>query len=275
MMPLVKHSEDWRSLLFVALCFGLLATPFFLALPTLLNPVWILSTAMFCFCSCVINHNHVHYPISDQPLVNHWFGILLTLAKGHTSAGVIQAHNLNHHLYVGSQEDWIRTELAGKGYGSIRLARYIFNASVSMAKGRQNEPNKGLSPKIILRIKQERYVLLMAIFILIILDFNTFTLYVALPWAMGIIMLVGVNLLQHDHCIIGSRYDHSRNFTGALGNWFFFNNGYHTVHHNNPALHWTQLADFHKHQVRPYIDPRFEQQSILKYLFETIYTFNK
>lgn len=267
-MRLVKYSEDWRSILFVIMCFGLLATPFFLTLPMLLTPLWIFSTSLFCFCACVINHNHVHHPISDRPVFNQLFGILLTLVKGHTSAGVIQAHNLNHHVYICTGKDWIRPELAGTSVGSMRLVRYIFNASISMAKGRRRSPNKGLSSKIILRIKQERYILLITIVGLTILSFNTLALYVALPWAIGVIMLVGVNLLQHDQCIIGSRYNHSRNFTGILGNWFFFNNGYHAAHHDHPGLHWSQLADFHHHQIHPYIDPRFEKKSILNYLFK-------
>jgi fatty acid desaturase len=272
-MQLVKYREDWRSILFVAVCFGLLAAPYYLELPTMLIPIWIFSTGMFCFCVCVINHNHVHQSIFNTPIFNRLFGIVLTLVKGHTSSGVIQAHNLNHHVHNGQQKDWIRPALAGKSSGLMRLVSYIFNSSVAMANGRRNERNQGLPSAVISQIRLERIILLIAILALVVIDLHTFALYVLTPWIIGVVMLVGVNLLQHDQCVFDSKYDHSRNFTGKLGNWFFFNNGYHTAHHNNPALHWSRLPDFHNNHIGQHIDTRLEKKSILKFLFENYFPF--
>lgn len=43
-----------------------------------------------------------------------------------------------------------------------------------------------------------------------------------------------------------SKYNHSRNFTGPILNFFCFNNGYHTQHHISPGLHWSLLPMRHK-----------------------------
>ncbi|HFD13090.1 MAG TPA: fatty acid desaturase [Crenotrichaceae bacterium] len=271
MMRLIKYKEDWRSLLLVVVCCGMLVTPFFIELPSIVIPLWIFTTGMLCFSVCVINHNHVHHPVFTLPVFNNVFGIVLTCVKGHTSAGVIQAHNLNHHVHIGKQDDWIRPQLAGQGIGLKRLIRYIVNASISMAKGRHSERNKGLSAEMIFRIRLERCCLWIAIVSLVVLDASSFGLYVVIPWGMGVIMLVGVNLLQHDQCVSRSRYNHSRNFTGKLGNWFFFNNGYHTAHHDKPALHWSRLPTIHNKHIRKHMDLRFEKESILGFLFDNYF----
>ena len=53
--------------------------------------------------------------------------------------------------------------------------------------------------------------------------------------------IITMNLLQHDGCDEKSEYNHSRNFVGKLVNWFTYNNGYHTIHHMEPGLHWSLL----------------------------------
>ena len=93
-------------------------------------------------------------------------------------------------------------------------------------------------------------------------------LFVGLPWVMSILMLVGVNLLQHDHCDPESEFNHSRNFLGKMGNWFFFNNGYHAIHHLQPELHWTRLPQEHSKVVARQADPSLQCHSILRFLYE-------
>lgn len=71
-----------------------------------------------------------------------------------------------------------------------------------------------------------------------------------------------VNFLQHDGCDSESEINHSRNFTSKIGNWFFFNNGFHTVHHLHPECHWSQLPKLHKETVKSHIQPHLDQPSI-------------
>jgi fatty acid desaturase len=263
----LHHSSDRRSLLFVALTIALLLIPLWLPLPLWAQPVWLTLSSLFCFNACIVNHNHVHTPMFVSSRLNTLFGVVLTLAKGHSSAGVIQAHNDNHHRHQGSPEDWIHPGLAGNGIGILRLFRFILMASLSMARGRrQSTPIDCQLQRD--RIRLERLVLAGFIVLLLYLAGFRALIFVGLPWVLGICMLVGVNLLQHDGCEAGNGYRSSRNFTGKFGNWIFFNNGYHTIHHIDPGMHWSQLADAHKRLVHVHIPTDLEQPSILSYLLQ-------
>ena len=267
MNRLLNHGEDVRSILFVIITLLLLLLPFAVAVkPAWLMP-WLLLSSLFCFSACIINHNHVHSSLFRRAHHNTLFGLLLTLARGHSSAGVILAHNYNHHVHNGNSNDWIRPQLAGSGPGIVRLLRFVAAAVGSMARGKRQASAELLPPDIRRRLSQERMLLWMFVAALLLVDVRTSLVFVALPWGVGVLLLIGVNLLQHDQCRPGLQFNHSRNFIGRLGNWFFFNNGYHTAHHMNPALHWSRLPQWHCEHVAPLIDKDLEQRSILRYLF--------
>jgi len=265
---LLNYREDYRSVLFVCITLLLLLLPFVVNVKAEWVLPWLLASGLFCFSSCIINHNHVHSCVFRDVRLNALFGILLTLAKGHSSAGVILAHNYNHHVHNGGSNDWIRPQLAGSGRGILRLLRFVVAAVGSMARGRRLADVELLPLSIRRRLYRESVSLWLFVPGLLVLDVKTFLLFVTLPWAVGVILLIGVNLLQHDGCRPGSQFDHSRNFIGRAGNWFFFNNGYHTAHHMHPALHWSRLPQWHRKNVAPAIDKKLEQRSILRYLFD-------
>ena len=81
--------------------------------------------------------------------------------------------------------------------------------------------------------------------------------------------IITMNLLQHDGCDENSEYNHSRNFVGKLVNWWTYNNGYHTIHHMEPGLHWSLLPAEHAKRVAPFIHPNLDQPSLLAYLWRT------
>lgn len=267
MTRLLNHGEDVRSIVFVSITLLLLLMPFAIDVSPVWVVPWLLAGSLFCFSSWIINHNHVHTCLFQDARLNVVFELLLTLARGHSSAGVILAHNFNHHVHNGDNNDWIRPQLAGSGPGILRLLRFVVAAVGSMARGRRLADVELLPPDIRRRLYQERMLLWVFVPVLLLLDVKTFFLFVAIPWVLGVTLLIGVNLLQHDGCRPGSQFDHSRNFTGRTGNWFFFNNGYHTAHHMHPALHWSRLPQWHRENVAPAIDSQLEQRSILRYLF--------
>ena len=263
---LLYEQVDRRSLLFVAITLVLLILPLWLSLPGWLVAPWLLASTLFCFSACIINHNHVHTPVFRSTHLNQLFAIVLSLARGHTSSGVIVAHNLNHHHYNGAEGDWIATRFAGHGRGAGRLLRYIVFATLSMARGRSRPDAPCLPPGEMRQLLLQRVCLVLFILILLAVSGLIVLLFVVLPWLLAVTMLVGVNLLQHDGCDPRSQYNHSRNFLGRLGNWFFFNNGYHTIHHMQPCLHWSRLPAQHRQQVAPHADASLQCPSILHFL---------
>ena len=66
--------------------------------------------------------------------------------------------------------------------------------------------------------------------------------------------MIFINYIQHVHADPWSEHNHSRNFVRKLGNWFVFNNGYHTAHHESAGLHWSKLPEAHA-KIAHLIDP--------------------
>jgi len=264
----LHYREDWRSLLFTGITLAMLLFPVYVPVNEWLVLPWLFASTLFCFSACIINHNHVHQPIFISETGNRIFSVLLSLARGHTSFGVIVAHNYNHHRYNGNGKDWISTRLAGDGRGPVRLLRYIVLATISMAKGR----NGADAPQLVAEKKQQlhiqRGVLLVFIVLVGISGGWSALFFVGLPWFLSILMLVGVNLLQHDYCDPASALNHSRNFLGRAGNWLFFNNGYHTVHHLQPELHWSLLPETHESLIAEQASPMLQCRSIIAFLLK-------
>jgi len=256
MATLLRNPNDRRSLAFVGLTLAALVLPHMLDLPL----AWIPFASALCFIASIVNHNHMHCRTFRRDQHNRWYNLALSIARGHSATGIVVPHQFNHHRESGARGDWIRPTLAGTGLGWLRLLRYVPRASLTMMieRGRTGAPV--LPPRRQRGQDTERLFLAVVIGIALVHDWKVFLLFNAGPWLLGLCLLVGVNLLQHDACDPGE----SRNFTGRMGNWLFFNNGYHTAHHLRPSAHWSALPALHAG-----LQPGRPQQytSILAYLW--------
>jgi fatty acid desaturase len=111
---------------------------------------------------------------------------------------------------------------------------------------------------------------------LIALDWRKFLLYVWAPHFFAQWGIVTMNMLQHDGCdmeadedssVECTTYNSARNFVGPVINYLTFNNGYHTIHHMYPTMHWSRLAAEHEAQVEPKNHPGLNQQCMARYIF--------
>ncbi|MBC6476531.1 MAG: fatty acid desaturase [Hormoscilla sp. GM7CHS1pb] len=218
-MALTGASHEGRSLAFLAIAYFLLLFPLLYDIPPILALIWVSVSGLQSFCICVINHNHMHLSICKQQWTNLLLNIAITLAKGYSATEIVIAHNYNHHVHHGNEKDWMGPEFAGQGIGILRLCRYIIKASANAAR-------ESSSPTARLDKQQQKSIFLektaLGIFILALLAIGgvKVLIFVLLPWAIGTVCLLGINLLQHDGCHPDSPYNHSRNFTGRLGNCF-------------------------------------------------------
>src|SRR5207248_11273423 len=65
-------------------------------------------------------------------------------------------------------------------------------------------------------------------------------------------------------------WNHSRNLVGPMLNPVLFNNGYHTVHHLKPGVHWSELPALHAQHVH-HIDPSLLVRSWMRYVGYTYF----
>ena len=263
----LRYRADRRSVMVVGLTLALLLVPQASPLSGGWAAAWLIAACLACFLASLVAHNHMHCPTFRAPLLNAAFDVALSIARGHTASGIVVPHNLNHHRLAGAAGDWIRPQLAGKGLGWLRLLRYVGRASANMLQQRRRPGAPRLSRRRQARLRLEQGVLAITITLLTLHDLHAFLLFAALPWLVGLGMLVGVNLLQHDRCEPGHRLAESRNFVGSIGNWLCFNNGFHTAHHLEPARHWSELPASHLalRSALPRTD--LEQASILAFLW--------
>lgn len=281
MTALLHYRQDRRSLLFILLADAMLLWPhvwpqlwphlvphLVQPLPRWPLPLWLAAASLLCFIASIINHNHMHCPMFRRPGFNLAINLALSLARGHSATGIVVPHNMNHHVEAGSSRDWIRPALAGTGWGWLRMLRYVPAASLEMLLQRKQPGAPQLPHQYQTSLRLERGFLYLLVAALLLHDWRVFLLFNLLPWLLGLGLLVGVNLLQHDGCNPGTVLGESRNFVGPIGNWLFFNNGFHSAHHQHPGAHWSTLPARHARLRASLPSADLEHPSILAYLWQ-------
>jgi fatty acid desaturase len=226
-----------------------------------------------------ITHNHNHCPTFSGRRLNNGFGHLLTLFYGYPTLMWIPTHNMNHHRFINRSGDATITWRYTNKHNLFIASTYFFVSSWF-----QSEPikryiarAKATNPHLYSRIRFQ-YVL-WALFYPAMLalavgihhgDGNGTGLYVwffsvIVPALCSISLIMFFNYVQHVHTDSWSQQDHSRNFTGPVFNFLFFNNGYHTVHHDHQGLHWSRLPVAHA-KIADTIAPRLNEGNIIWYL---------
>src|SRR5690349_22194051 len=107
---MLRYRADIKTLVFVAIYFGLVAVQWAIAPTTLAIaiPLFVL-TCFFSFFGAVATHNTVHAPVFHQRWANRLFQAVLTLTYGHPVSAYVPGHNLSHHKYTQSRKDVMRT----------------------------------------------------------------------------------------------------------------------------------------------------------------------
>jgi fatty acid desaturase len=269
---MLRYRADVKTLVFVATYFALVAVQWivapralWIAIPLLVLTCW------FSFFGAVATHNTVHCPMFHRRSLNRAFQVVLTLTYGHPVSAYVPGHNLSHHKYTQSRKDVMRTSKVRYRWNLLngllfmsRVGRDIFFADMRYFKAMYRR-----NPAWFRQMILEAAVYLGAMGTLLALDWKKLLLYVVIPHQYAAWGIITMNYLQHDGCDEGSEHNHSRNFVGKLVNWWTYNNGYHTIHHLEPGLHWSLLPEAHARRVAPHIHPNLDQPSLLAYLFRT------
>ncbi len=273
----LRNSADYRSLVWVAMAISLVVAQY-------CNPALVV---YLCPISCylaialgTVTHNHNHRPTFEGRRWNDAFGHVLTFFYGYPTLMWVPTHNLNHHHFVNRPGDATATWRYSNKHNFLVAITYPlvsgFHQRVPIRQYIDRVKNR--KPSLYSRIRTQ-YVLWIGsyLFMLALAGFlyhkqqTGLGLYlwffsVILPAFLSTTVIMVFNYIQHVHTDAWSEHDHSRNFTGWWFNFLFFNNGYHTAHHEERGLHWSQLPKAHA-AIAASIDPVLNERNLLWFFF--------
>ncbi|MEM9190246.1 MAG: fatty acid desaturase [Myxococcota bacterium] len=275
---MLRYQADRRTIFFVGLYFS-----FFLGLWLFVPDDWfwttdlllllpvIAFTAVLSFMGAVATHNAVHSPVFKKRWHNKVFQVVLTMTYGHPVSSYVPGHNLSHHKHTQTRRDVMRTTKARFRWNLLNGLFFPLLVGASIVKGEQAyfKRMKKRLPRWFTQFRIELYTFWTLQIGLFILDWRKALIFWLIPHLYAQWGIVTMNLLQHDGCDETSRYNHSRNFVGKLVNWWTYNNGFHSIHHDLPGLHWSLCPEKHREVYGPHIHPNLEQKSLLLYIFRT------
>jgi len=275
---MLRYSADLRTIAFVFTYYALIAVAITVALPTwAFFPLMAVICFLSFFCA-VITHNTVHVPVFRSRVLNQIFQLLLTPTYGHPVSMFVPGHNLSHHKYLQTPKDRMRTDkmrfrwnLLNQLFFNVAVGPAIFKDNAAYARVMRTKRPRWYSQ---LMMELAFYALFLVATVAGMIatwgfaaGMTRWIMFVFIPHQYGVWGIAGINFVQHDGCDPDHPYNHSRNFTGKLVNWFTFNNGFHGIHHQRPTLHWSLTPEAHEKEMVPNMDARLNLTALLPFLF--------
>jgi fatty acid desaturase len=257
-MRLLRDNSDLRTLGFVASFFAgvyLLWTHRLPLWAAVLVYGWVLLMAMV---ASVVNHNALHAPVFRSRGANKIFQVVLGFIYGAPVSIYVPVHNHSHHKYSQTPRDVTRSMKLRSRSNLINTLRAASVIGMDTLKDdvRYFKLQRQKGAAIWAQLKLEAVGLLAYAGVALYLDWKNFLWLVFVPWQVAQGFIVGINYVQHDGCDADNEgYDFARNLTGRAFNWVFLNNGFHSVHHLHPGLHWSKTPAAHAELVAPHIHP--------------------
>ncbi|HEV8550053.1 MAG TPA: fatty acid desaturase [Polyangiaceae bacterium] len=273
----LRFREDRRTLIWAFVLLPL-APALALARPDLLP--WVVPVALYAsYCSGVLAHNQNHCPTFTGRGANQAYAAWLSVFYGFPLFAWVPTHNQNHHQYLNGDGDATRTTRRGAVDGAWALFTYPLYSSfwqtplvaryVRDARARHPARFRRVLVESVALVVGQASLLALAVGLHgVSLGARVYLLSAGLPAALATYFMMFTNYLQHVGCDPASRDDHSRNFVSSFWNWFVFENGLHTVHHEHPGVHWSRYRALHEARAAR-IDPRLNQNSLFGYVLST------
>lgn len=265
---MLRYAADRKSIAFAVVHLAGMGAAFAFAPRGALGWLVVAIVAFSAFVELISTHNAMHSPIFVNRTANRLWQCMLSLTFTYPASVMVPVHNVSHHLHLQTDKDVLRTTDLRHRYNLLNLLHHVLIGTVhvhvlnvSYARAARKK-----SPKWFAHVLVELAVVLSVAAVLIAVDWKAFLQFVLLPSVLGQSMIIGLGFSQHDGCDAGSAHNHSRNFVGPVLNWLIFDNGFHTIHHDKPGLHWSLARAEHERLVVPAIAPRLNEASILRYI---------
>jgi fatty acid desaturase len=269
---MLRYRADLRTLAFVGIYFTLVVLGWIYWPENWWLRIGItLLVSFFSFFCAVITHNTIHAPIFKKRAWNKVFQVILRFTYGHSFSAYVPGHNFSHHQHTQMPKDRVRTQQLRFKWNFLNQLLFFFVLAPGILREENMFARKMLKerPRWFWQYALEMVLVLGVKFTLLILDpvkaiFLLFIPHVYAAWG-----IVGVNFWQHDGCDEHHPYNHSRNFTNPILNFFCFNNGFHGAHHEKPNLHWSLLPEYHEKHIVPNIHPNLNQKWLITFLWKS------
>lgn len=229
--------------------------------------IGMLVSTFISFILLTLRHNHSHLPMFKNRLMNALLDFIFNIFGGFSSTSVNIIHNINHHSEIDSENDWGRTSRVSSSYEIINMIQYVFITLRDFTKAQSFylKNRKELKKKLMVEL-----VIIWSVYLGFFIFAPLRTLfYLGIPIVIAQLIVIFFNYIQHNNCTTHNKYSHSRNFTGRLLNTLTCNNGFHTVHHFYPSLHWSKYPQKHE-LIKNKIPAELNQNSVLKYIIKEI-----
>ena len=268
---MLRQAADKRSLAFAAAHFAMVGIAFAWAPGGWKAAATVAVLAYSSFIQLISGHNAMHAPVFVARGHNRIWQAILSLTFCYPVSAFVPVHNISHHLHLQTPRDVLRTTEVRHRSNLLNLLHHVLMAGAHI---------HALNAVYLWRIRSRKraWFAQARLEIAAVLAFGgtliwisggRFFEFVFLPALIGQGMIFGFGYLQHDGTDPRSEYNHSRNFKGRLFNWLIFENAYHSIHHNQPGLHWSQAPQAHARLIAPHIHPALDQRSVLAYMFRT------
>ncbi|HET9960653.1 MAG TPA: fatty acid desaturase, partial [Polyangiaceae bacterium] len=253
MLPRV--AADYRTVLWAFVLFPGVALAHYVN-PGLIG--WLLPISIYLgYCAGIFSHNHNHCPTFRSRAMNDFFSIWLSIFYGYPLFGWIPTHNLNHHKFVNKAGDATITWRYTKKHTFLVAITYFFVSAywqsepireyIQKARRSNGRMYRQVVAQAVAVIGAHVGLLGLGIYLwgpargALVYAFGF-----AIPAAFALWSMMFTNYIQHVHCDPWSKDNHSRNFVSPWVNWFVFDAGYHSVHHEHAGTHWSKYRALHE-----------------------------
>ncbi len=261
---MLRYKADRRTLVYMAITTALLPLNWMQASPN----VWlIIAACVMAVPVSVIAHNHNHLGIFKNRRLNRLTDYWITLFYGFPAFAWIPTHNMNHHKLNNREGDASITWRFSERNNLFTLLTYPTISGLyqqPMVRAFLFERWKKNRSQALFYTSQ--FLLLVAFLaVALVVDWRKALMYIVLPQQVSLFAVLIFNYVQHVHADEESPVNHSRNFVGWGLNAYLFNNGYHTVHHDKPGMHWSVAPEAHA-KIAHTLDPVLNEPSFAWYI---------
>lgn len=272
----LRRHEDLRCLGIVSATWLLFIVRWYLRdapLPWIVCFMWWWAQAFFSFFCATIVHNSIHVPQFHSKWQNQGWQMVLSLSYGFPVSTLVPGHNLSHHKHTAGPKDVIRATKLRWSYNLLNLLLFVVTCVPAITRQDVTylKINAAKQRPIWRQASREILTVVAVNLLFLFQDWRAYLMHVFFPQVFAKLAIISINLPQHDGCPSPNedKYNFARNFTGPILNFFTCNNGYHTIHHLHPGMHWSMLEEAHMREVHPHIHPALEQPNMFWYLLVT------